>query len=209
MAEMSSSESPPDAGTSADQLAYGMYLALQRGDSGAALAAAPAALDAAKGRPKLEARIYAWVAQARLHQADAAGAMAALTQGLRAARSAGDADGLAALRQLQAAAMAQAAVARPPAAPDTAVAWANARLDAGELEEGERMAELALDGAIAAGDHRERILALLTLARLPDRTEAALREAARVADDCGDFNLVTAVARAMKAANMALPEHTF
>ena len=40
------------------------------------------------------------------------------------------------------------------------------------------------------------------LARLPHRTESALKQAHQIADTSGDMNLVTAVARAAKAAGV-------
>jgi hypothetical protein len=52
-------------------------------------------------------------------------------------------------------------------------------------------------------------MALLALARAPGEAEAAVREAADVADRSNDMNLVTAVARAARAAGVVLPPLIF
>ena len=84
-----------------------------------------------------------------------------------------------------------------------------AALDAGKLKSGELLALGALRQARDANDNRESVLALLALARLPHRTEAALMQAHAIADASGDMNLVTAVAHAAKAAGMSFGVRVF
>ena len=53
------------------------------------------------------------------------------------------------------------------------------------------------------------MLALLALARVPTCTTEAILDAAAVADESNDMNLVTAVAQAAKAAKVVLPSKVF
>jgi hypothetical protein len=102
-----------------------------------------------------------------------------------------------------------APASKPALATTTPVGLAVEALDKGETKRGELLALGAHRLAVRDGDVREQVLALLALARIPHRTTAAIDEAARVADESGDANLVTAVAKAAKAAGHALPKHVF
>ena len=61
----------------------------------------------------------------------------------------------------------------------------------------------------SSDDAREEVLSLLALARIPGRCEAAIKDAQSVADSSSDKNLVTAVARAARAAGVPLPKQIF
>lgn len=202
---------PAAADLPADDLARQLYEALQRGENSAALEQVPAALDAATDRPALAARIHAWEAQAATVLGDGKRARAALRSAQALATAVGDDAGVAAIAQLRAGLM-QALLAHrqaPPAPPDTPVARANAAVDRGELEHGAKLAEAARHEAQAASDPREEVLALLVMARIPGRAEPSIREAARVADQSNDRNLVTAVAHAARAAGVDMGVHIF
>jgi hypothetical protein len=79
-------------------------------------------------------------------------------------------------------------------------------LRAGRTDEA---AALATAAHARASGPREAVLALLALAEVPGRARYALVSAHEVADACGDPNLVTAVARAAKAAGVEFPPYVF
>jgi len=189
-----------------EQAILEMVLALKKGDGAKALEVAETAYEGAAGRPALEARVLTWWAQALRMAGDRDGARARLGAALAKAEEAGDAAGVEAIQPLLAE---LAPPAARPAGSTTPVGLAVEALDKGETKRGELLALGAHRLAVRDGDVREQVLALLALARLPHRTHAAIEEAARVADESGDANLVTAVAKAAKAADHALPKHVF
>jgi hypothetical protein len=194
----------------ADGLSVEIYRRLSRQDPEGALELMEDALAAAVDRPGLRARLHGWHAQALLGLRRPEEASSAALRGIKAARSIGDADGIAALRDLQTQAIAQAgALKAPPPDVTTPVGMAVAALDAGRDKAGELLALGALRQAQAEGDSRETVLALLALARLPHRTDSALRQAHEIADASDDMNLVTAVAKAAKAAGVDLGVRIF
>lgn len=166
--------------------------------------------DAEAAPAPLVARAHAWRAQAAMNLGRYAAATASLRQALRLLRAQGDEQGLATLATLQKDLFARrAAVSAQGPLPDTPLGRALAAMDAGDWEQGESLARAAAEAADAAGDPKERVMARLALARVPGRAEAAIREAARIADESDDRNLVTAVARAARAADVTLAPHVF
>jgi hypothetical protein len=196
---------PDELVSDQEQAILEMVLALKKGDGAKALEVAETAYEGAAGRPALEARVLTWWAQALQIAGDRDGARARLGAALAKAEEAGDAAGVESIQPL----LAQLAPVSKPPASATPVGLAVEALDKGETKRGELLALGAHRLAVRDGDVREQILALLALARLPHRTHAAIEEAARVADESGDANLVTAVAKAAKAAGRALPKHVF
>ena len=198
---------PDELVSDQEQAILEMVLALKKGDGAKALEVAEMAYEGAAGRPALEARVLTWWAQALQIAGDRDGARARLGAALAKAEEAGDAAGVEAIQPLL------TELAPPPAAKQpvstTPVGLAVEALDKGDTKRGELLALGAHRLAVRDGDVREQVLALLALARLPHRTRAAIEEAARVADESGDANLVTAVAKAAKAAGHALPKHVF
>ncbi len=136
----------------ADALALALYRALQQGDAHAAVSRAPEALEAAVGRPKLEARLHAWLSQAHLQLGAPREARAALRAALRAARSTGDDAEVQALLPLQERVLASAAAAAAPAPPPPrpAAGGAVAAVDAGDPDLGAQVARAAIAAAAAA-----------------------------------------------------------
>lgn len=197
--------------TRPDSLALTAYQRLSQGDAGGAISAIDDALAAlGDDRPGLRARLWGWRCQAHLNQRDAQQAITAVRQALRAARDDGDVDGLKALRDLQSQAMAMAAALKVQAPTDDApLSQALRALDAGKLRLGEILALGALAHAKKEGSPRDVVFAYLTLARLPHRAEAAIRDAGTYADQVGDKNLVTAVARAANAAGVDIAPKVF
>ena len=196
---------PDELVSDQEQALLEMVLALKKGDGAKALEVAETAYDGAAGRPALEARVLTWWAQALRLAGDRDGARARLGAALAKAEEAGDDQGVAAIQPLL------TELAPPDAIPavSTPVGLAVEALGRGELKRGELLALGAHRLAVRDGDVREQVLALLALAQLPHRTRAAIEEAARVADESGDANLVTAVAKAAKAAGRVLPKHVF
>ncbi|MDG1482967.1 MAG: hypothetical protein P8R54_25475 [Myxococcota bacterium] len=193
-----------------DGLSVEIYRRLSRQDAEGALELFEDALAASVDRPALRARLHGWHAQALLQVRRPEEASSAALRGIRAARSIGDSDGVTALRDLQTQAIAQAgALKAPPPDVTTPVGLAVAALDDGRNKAGELLALGAFRQAQAAGDDREAVLAMLALARLPHRTEAALRRAHGLADASGDMNLVTAVAKAFNAAGVEIKAKVF
>jgi hypothetical protein len=196
---------PDELVSDQEQALLEMVLALKKGDGAKALEVAETAYEGAAGRPALEARVLTWWAQALQIAGDRDGARARLGAALAKAEEAGDAAGVEAIQPL----LAELTPAARPPPSTTPVGLAVEALDKGETKRGELLALGAHRLAVRDGDVREQILALLALARLPHRTQAAIAEAARVADASGDANLVTAVAKAAKAAAVPLPKHVF
>jgi hypothetical protein len=188
-----------------EQAILDMVLALRKGDGAKALEVAETAYEGAAGRPALEARVLTWWAQALRIAGDRDAARMRLGAALAKAEEAGDDDGVAAIQPL----LAELAPLPSKPAVSSPVGLAVEALDKGETKRGELLALGAHRLAVRDGDVREQVLALLALARLPHRTSGAIEEAARVADESGDANLVTAVAKAAKAAGLALPKHVF
>lgn len=195
---------------SVDQRALHAYRLLQSGQAAQAVEALQALLPEVVDRPALASRLHAWATQALLIEQDAKGARKHLSKALRIARAQGDAAALEALAPLQQAVFAaMTAAARPAPTPETPAARAVAAYDAGDAQEGERLARAARAAAVQSGDTKEEVVALLALARSPDCTAAAIHEAAQVADQSGDRNLVTAVAKAAAAAGVDLGVRVF
>lgn len=190
--------------------------ALKRGDGAAVLAMAPELLRTAGDNQPIKSRVLAWLGQAEMLEGNLSAASQAVRQAMAIAREIGDDKGQLALRGLQAQLMVKRQEARGGAAPtlpidlpNTPVARANAMIQMGDLTQGEALARTARKLAHEAGDAREEVLALLSLARIPTAVEEALSEAAAVADASGDMNLVTAVAHAAKAAGRPFPPKVF
>jgi hypothetical protein len=196
---------PDETVSDQEQAILEMVLALRKGDGAKALQVAEVAYEGAAGRPALEARVLTWWAQALRIAGDRDGARARLGAALAKAEEAGDGEGVAAIQPL----LAELAPLAAKPSVTSPVGLAVEALDKGETKRGELLALGAHRLAVRDGDLREQVLALLALARLPHRTHAAIEEAARVADESGDANLVTAVAKAAKAAGRALPKHVF
>lgn len=195
----------------ADALALQLYRALQHRDPAGAVRIGPPALRAAEGRPRLQGRLHAWLAQAEDQRGEGKAARGHLRAALKIARTLDDPEELAALRPLQEHIIGRvvSASAPAPAPPSTGAGRASAAFDVGEPDLGERLARAALADARSAGDPRETVLSLLALARHPDHREAAIREAADFADGTNDHNLITAVAHAARAAGVTLAPRVF
>lgn len=193
-----------------DHLALHVYQCVQRGEHRAALDRMTEAQTAAADRPALVSRLLAWEAQAAAALGDGPRARQALRKARALAQSQGDAEGDAALAALQAQLMQRLMASKPPPADEgTAVGRALAAFDRGDPAEGLRLAHLALELATADNDPRERVLALLAIARSPAHALEAIGAAAEIADDSDDFNLVTAVSKAAKMAGFALEDKVF
>jgi hypothetical protein len=196
---------PDELVSDGEQAILDMVLALKKGDAAQALAVADAALEGAAGNPAVEARVLTWWAQGLRSIGDRDGARARLGAALAKAEEAADHDGVAAIQPL----LAELAPLPTRAPSATPVGLAVEALDKGDTKRGELLALGAHRLALKDGDVREQVLALLALARLPHRRDAAIADAVRIADESGDLNLVTAVAKAAKAAGIALPKHVF
>lgn len=181
----------------------------------------------------VRARVCALYAQAlledgRIHEADAA-----CRDALRAVRRLGDAAGLADVRALQdriVRALAEAAeqarrkveqarVAATPVAEllagadalqraEALVKKATACADVGDLDAGAPLAREAAQVADALGATTWSVFARVALARLePEQAAAHLAQAARLADEADEFNLVSAIAEAARGLGLPLPTH--
>ena len=183
--------------------------ALRRGAADQALAAIPEAALQAGEDPRLQGRILAWHAQALGMQGQHRAALDSLREAIRLAKAHEAPEQVAALRRLQAEWL--LALQAPPtlgatAAPTSKLERALAAIGAGDPTVGEALAEQAL---AEAQDAKEQVVALLALANLPHRAAEAIADAARIADDAGDMNLVTAVARGARQAGVELPAHVY
>jgi hypothetical protein len=205
--------------------------ALRRGDPSGALLR----LDAmgAPLEPALDARAAAYRAQALRALARTDEAEQAIHRALRLAKQAGDVDGVAQLRPLQASILASVAARRTAeleAAKDAHLCDASedalfegamstteraarlirrseARMHAGRTEEAR--ADLVAARDLASGvlptAAREAVFARLGLARIdPSDAAAHLHAAHAVADESDDMNLITAVAQAARASGVKL-----
>lgn len=201
-----------DAPRDLDEEARQLYSQLQRHHTGSALKALPGLTSAAlsAGRLDLALRLEIWTGQAHLKQGDTKLARTHLRTAAAHARALDDNAALEAISGLRQQLMATAMQAPPPDhSPDTPVAHALAAFDRSDVDQGVALAREARAQAIRDRNPREEVMSLLALARAPAHTEAALREAATVADHSGDFNLVTAVAHAARAAGVPLPPKVF
>jgi hypothetical protein len=189
--------------------------------------------------PAQRGRVEAWRAQAlralgRVEEADRA-----VVEAIRAAKAAGDVEGVRQLRELQASVVASLAAKRhadsaraadlalldrtdaellaaaegPEARADLLIRRASARMDAGRLEEAGVDIQRAGEEALAAGAPRPRVLALLAQARLAraraEDPAVAVREAHAIADASDDMNLITAVAHAARSVGVKLEAPRF
>jgi hypothetical protein len=216
---------------SPDAAAVAAYEALRRKEWEAVVDAAVGVV--APDRPALEARGAAFAAQAlrelgRIDEAERAAARA-----VSLAKRAGDTAGVAQLRALHAEILQRVAAARAveaerardapladtpddallagvPAAdqPALLVRKAGALADAGRGPDALAAAERAREAARLVHNPREEVLALLTAARVDDPARW-IREAHTVADATDDMNLITAVAKAARAARITLAAPSF
>ncbi len=190
--------------------AMAMVSALQASDWSGALVPLEAGLQAAQGRDALLARMHAWAAQALLQLVRLKEAGQHLRLALRHARAAGDAEGLAALQPLQQQLFAMRAAANAGAPlPDTALGRALGALDEEDWERGEALVHEAIAEADQEGEAREQVIARLAFARVPGRAHQAIHDAWAIADASNDMNLVTAVVKAAKAADVELAKKVF
>jgi len=198
--------------TEADELAVAMVQALARQDGDEALTVGALLGPAIEDRPSLLARHQAWTAQAHLLRGEHDLARASLKRATALAEASGDTAALPGLRKLAAEIFqvkASAAAAKAAPLPDTLVGRALAAIDTGDFKTGTDLALAARSAAKAEDDAREEVLALLALARVPGRADGAVKAAHAVADGSSDKNLVTAVARAARAAGIEIPKQVF
>jgi len=206
-------------------------LAMERGDAATALPTLSAALVDPGLQPEIRARVMGLRAQALLMTGELEQAKVQVREALKAVRQLGDTRGLEQLRGLNGqiyAALAQAAqqarlhdeeraamalsleelLAQAPN--DAARAMVFVRRSTFLADEGDDEAalEAALEGlrrSRSSGGPREKVLALLALARLQrHRAEALLKEAHRVADDAEEAQLIAAIARAARSEGIGL-----
>lgn len=190
--------------------------ALKKEDGAAVLPLAPQMLAFSAENKPLRARVLAWLGQAEMFSGNYKAAGAAIRQSITLATELGDHEGVNQLKALLAQntmrRQAAAGIVAPPPPidlPDTPVLRANAMIGMGDHLTGEALARDARERARSAGDRREEVMALLALARIPSRASEAILEAAQVADASDDMNLVTAVAKAAKAAGVEIPPKVF
>jgi len=197
----------------ADSAALALYRCLQRGEHREAIQRATQLQGKLNERPQLLSKVLAWQAQAHLALGEGPPARKVLREAIALAEAQSDFDGVAALKGLQASMMAQLLANRPPPLdPEQAerpLGRASRAIDAGSHAEALAILAAAREEARRLGDSRELVLCLLMRARIPGEAQSAINEAFHVADDSGDFNLVTAVAKAARAAGLPLPELTF
>jgi len=193
-----------------DEIAELAYRSLQSGEHQAALSACDQAIALANERPKLQARIHAWRAQALsgLHRYKEA--QGAALRGLSMARRCGDTQGVEPLRAIHRDIAARLAVLEKPVhSEQTPLTYALAAFDRSDLSSGIQYALEALSEAEASGLSRDLVLAYLALARAPNEAPTAILSAYHIAQESGDMNLISAVARAATSAQISLPVHVF
>ena len=196
----------------ADELAVALVQALARQGGSEALALGLALETVLGDRPALRARHAAWMAQAHQMVGDLPTAAAKIREAIALAQAAGEVDAIPALKQLKAAIVrgkVAADVAANAPLPDTLLGQAVSAIDRGEIAEGASLARQARIEAQSMANHRDEVFALLALARIDGQEDSAIRAAYEVADSADDKNLVTAVSRAAKAANILLPKKLF
>jgi hypothetical protein len=196
----------------ADELAVALVQALARQDGGQALSIGTALGAIIGDRPALRARHAAWMGQAHQLQGNLEEALCSVREAITLAQTAEEIDALPALKALKVElvtgrAAVQAAAIAP--LPDTLLGRALKAMDEGDTDDGARLARRARLQAQSEGDFRGEVFSLLALARVPGQEDSAIRAAYTVADSSDDKNLVTAVARAARAAAVPLPKSTF
>jgi len=207
--------------TPGDQAVLRLAGFLQRNQPQRVLTEGPDALRAAAGRPRLRARIHAWMAQAYWMQGDIANASQALKRAQAIAGANQDVAGMKALVQLEdtlrhprvaedapisPARVLPESLRQPEASP---LAHAVTALQQGNTTLAEEIADRALAAAIGQKEPKQQVVALLILAQLEHRQTAALEQAAQVADALQDMNLVTAVSKAAKSVGYQFPQKVF
>ena len=207
--------------TPGDQAVLRLAGFLQRNQPQNVLTEGPDALRAAAGRPRLRARIHAWMAQAHWMQGDIANASQSLKRAKAIAKANQDDVGMKALLQLEETIKRPRVVANAPMAPTrvlpeslrqpdaSPLAKAVTALQQGNTTLAEEIADHALAVAINQKDPKEQVVALLILAQLEHRRTSALDQAAEVADGSQDMNLVTAVSKAAKSVGHQFPQKAF
>ena len=158
----------------------------------------------------MRARLAAWRAQAHHHCGETEAARAALARA-RSLAEVAEPEALPGLEVLAEVIEGAAPSSPPPAPPgpslpDTPIARALQALARGAIDQARIHGHAALDQAHTP---RDRVLALLALARLPDDAPGYVARAAEVADTAGDPNLVAAVVRASRECGVPLPPRVF
>lgn len=193
------------------------YAALRRGEAETCLTLLGAVTDP---DPRAVARVHAYRAQALRHLGRADEAERAIADAIRAAKAAGDLEGVTALRELQSSILASVVsttlarkqmiedrqlLSRPD---ETLTDDERLRKSAVLLEDGDRSGAAAVLAGMEGQDPRSGVLKLLALARCGDAT-THIRAAHRIADAADDQGLLTAVAQAARAANVTLEAPSF
>ena len=191
-----------------EELAVALVQALARQDTEKTLTLCDTLAPLVDQRPSLQARLSAWRAQAHRLDGDLDEALIHIRSAIALAQQANESEAISALRGLKAEivsgkAAIEAATQMP--LPDTLLGRAVASIDNDDFSEGGKLARQARLLAQSEGNHREEVLALLALARIPGQEDSAIRAAYNVADESNDKNLVTAVARAAKSTKVNLP----
>jgi len=192
----------------ADEIAVALVQALARQDADRVLLLRDTLVPLIQERPAMLARVATWTAQAHQINGDHESALEAIRNAIALVQQGDEPEVLPSLKMLKAEivkgkAAIQAATKLP--LPDSPLGRAIACIDQGEHDEGGRIARQARILAQSEGNYRDEVIALLTLARIPGQEDSAIRTAHEVADESNDKNLVTAVARAAKAAKVNLP----
>ena len=160
--------------------------------------------------PVFAPRFHAWWAQAFLSKREPKTAVVHCNTAIRLAKNILDQDGVIALKELrsQAIAMLSALSAQRHGQPGI-VERALTAIETGDFDTGEALADQAHREAIQEDDPKKEILSLLTLAKLPHRSEKAIEIAYERTQEIGDVNLITAVKKAMDALGHKSPPHIF
>jgi len=196
----------------ADEVAVAIVQALARQDGERAVELCEAIAPLITERPALQARNAAWASQAHRILGNLDQALVFIREAIGLAQVAGDAQAIPALKALKVELVTGRAASKAAATaplPDTLLGAALQAMDDGQLEEGGRLARQARLQAQSEGNAREEVFSLLALARIPGQEDSAIRAAHGVADQSDDKNLVTAVARAARAASVPLPKSAF
>jgi hypothetical protein len=195
-----------------DELAVALVAALARQDGDLALALSASMVPLIGDRLGLQARHAAWTAQAHQLQGQTDQALIKIREAIALATTANDPEAVAALKGLKVQIVTGKAAAAQPGAlplPDTLLGRAVAAMDSGDHDTGAGLARQARIEAQSTGNARDEVLSLLAMARICGQEDSAIRAAYRVADASDDKNLVTAVARAARAAAISLPKKVF
>ena len=193
-----------------DQLCQQIIVALKQQNPTSVIALSPELISRTNTQPDVQARAYGWLAQAYLLAQKTELAKSAIGKGIRLAKDIADSRGLAQLHSIQTQIITLQSTTHTPLKHDKSpIGLALSAIEQEDFATALTHARKAILLADAGQQPKQRVIARLTMAKIPEHSGIALQQAQQIADQSDDHNLITAVKKAIDEANLVIQPHVF